>query len=162
MGIFAPVALEQICLKFVMYQEKEMNPYLILGVSEKADTETIKKAYRRLVKECHPDTHPGDREAEERFKRISEAYAVLSDEEKRKRYDGERAADTGRHKGGTEASQRSRQPFEQRNFKSGFADFFSFMESDINTKSGQKTQKKETKGNPIDTSALFERYMGFK
>ena len=64
-----------------------MNFYLILGVEENADTETIKKAYRKLVKECHPDTHPGNRQAEERFKQISEAYAVLSDEEKRKSYD---------------------------------------------------------------------------
>lgn len=139
-----------------------MNLYLILGVSEKADTEAIKKAYRRLVKECHPDTHPGDREAEERFKRISEAYAVLSDEEKRKQYDRERIAGTSRYDAGTEASQRSRRPFEQGDFRSGFADFFSFMESDKNTKSEEKTQRKETKRNPIDTSALFERYMGFK
>lgn len=68
-----------------------MDYYQILGLKNTADTEVIKKAYRRLAKECHPDTHPGDRRAEERFKQITEAYAVLSDAEKRKKYDGERA-----------------------------------------------------------------------
>lgn len=139
-----------------------MNLYMILGVSEKSDTEAIKKAYRKLVKECHPDTHPGDREAEERFKQISDAYAVLSDDKKREKYDRQRIAGAGRHNKGAEKSKNRRQPFESGDFRRGFADFFSFMESDKNTESGKKVQKKETKGNPIDTSALFERYMGFK
>ncbi|MCI8785926.1 MAG: J domain-containing protein [Eubacterium sp.] len=64
-----------------------MNPYQILGVSQTDNEETIKKAYRKAAKECHPDTHPGDRRAEERFKEISEAYRILSDRQKRKEYD---------------------------------------------------------------------------
>lgn len=51
-----------------------MNPYQVLGVSQTADEDTIKKAYRKAAKECHPDTHPGDKRAEERFKEIGEAY----------------------------------------------------------------------------------------
>ncbi|RMF58088.1 MAG: molecular chaperone DnaJ [Calditrichaeota bacterium] len=61
--------------------------YKILGVQENADAETIKKAYRRLAKENHPDAHPGDKNAEARFKEISEAYSVLSDPKKRQQYD---------------------------------------------------------------------------
>ena len=64
-----------------------MNFYTTLGVREDADPDTIKRAYRKLVKECHPDTHPGDAKAEERFKRVSEAYAVLTDSKKRTEYD---------------------------------------------------------------------------
>lgn len=61
--------------------------YKILGVDENASQDTIKKAYRKLAKENHPDTHPGDKQAEERFKNISEAYSVLSDPNRRKQYD---------------------------------------------------------------------------
>lgn len=61
--------------------------YRILGVSRQASDEDIKKAYRRLARKCHPDVNPGDRAAEERFKEINEAYAVLSDPERRRRYD---------------------------------------------------------------------------
>lgn len=61
--------------------------YEILGVNEDASTEDIKKAYRRLAKEYHPDSHPGDKAAEERFKEVAEAYEVLSDPKKRKQYD---------------------------------------------------------------------------
>lgn len=61
--------------------------YRILGVPEGADHDAIRKAYRKLAKEYHPDANPGDDEAAERFKEIGEAYAVLSDEKKRKQYD---------------------------------------------------------------------------
>lgn len=61
--------------------------YEILGVDKGADEATLKKAYRTLAKQCHPDTHPGDADAEAKFKELSEAYAVLSDPEKRRQYD---------------------------------------------------------------------------
>jgi len=61
--------------------------YKILGVSRDAATEEIKSAYRRLAMRYHPDRNPGDKEAEEKFKEITEAYEVLSDLEKRRRYD---------------------------------------------------------------------------
>jgi molecular chaperone DnaJ len=61
--------------------------YKILGVGKEATRDDIKKSYRKLAQEYHPDKNPGDKEAEERFKDIVEAYEVLSDEEKRKQYD---------------------------------------------------------------------------
>src|SRR5690349_21466620 len=61
--------------------------YIILQVGRTASDTDIKRAFRKLARRCHPDINPGDRSAEERFKRISEAYEVLSDPEKRKFYD---------------------------------------------------------------------------
>ena len=61
--------------------------YEVLGVDKNADDTTIKKAYRNLAKKYHPDANPGDEEAAAKFKEASEAYAVLSDAEKRKQYD---------------------------------------------------------------------------
>jgi molecular chaperone DnaJ len=61
--------------------------YKTLGVSEKASADEIKKAYRKLAKKYHPDANQGDKKASERFKGIGEAYGVLSDPEKRKKYD---------------------------------------------------------------------------
>ncbi len=63
------------------------DPYEILGLPRDADKEAIRKAYRRLAKDSHPDLHPGDAAAEERFKRLGQANALLSDPERRARYD---------------------------------------------------------------------------
>ena len=61
--------------------------YEVLGVDKSADANAIKKAYRTLAKKYHPDMNPGDKEAEAKFKEVNEAYAVLSDEEKKAKYD---------------------------------------------------------------------------
>ena len=61
--------------------------YEVLGVDKNADEQQIKKAYWKLAKKYHPDVNPGDKAAEESFKEANEAYEVLSDKEKRQRYD---------------------------------------------------------------------------
>ncbi|MBW9204402.1 molecular chaperone DnaJ [Mumia sp. zg.B17] len=69
----------------------EKDFYKVLGVSKDASASDIKKAYRKLARDHHPDAKPGDKAAEEKFKEISEAYGVLSNADKRKEYDEQRA-----------------------------------------------------------------------
>lgn len=93
--------------------------YKTLEVKKGALPGAIKKAYRRLARKYHPDINPGDKSAEDRFKRIQEAYAVLGDAEKRKAYDRYGNADArGRFSGG------SVQDFEFRGFNSGSTSSF--------------------------------------
>ena len=61
--------------------------YEVLGVSKTATEDAIKSAYRKLARKYHPDVNPGDKSAEEKFKELNEAYEVLSDADKRKKYD---------------------------------------------------------------------------
>ena len=77
--------------------EQKRDYYEVLGVDKSADEAAIKKAYRVLAKKYHPDANPGDAEAEKKFKEASEAYAVLSDPEKKRQYDqfGHAAFDGG-------------------------------------------------------------------
>ncbi len=69
--------------------------YKVLGVGKDATADDIKKAYRKLARANHPDSHPGDKAAEERFKAIAEAYDVIGDAEKRKKYDEQRELFSG-------------------------------------------------------------------
>ena len=94
--------------------------YDVLGVDEDASASTIKKAYRELARKHHPDRNPDDSEAEERFKEIQEAYAVLSDTDKRQQYDAQRRfgggagfnGGWGRGPGGPEVNfEQGRDPF---------------------------------------------------
>ncbi len=73
----------------------EKDFYAVLGVKSDADDKEIKKTYRKLARQYHPDNHPGDTAAEQRFKEVGEAYAVLSDAEQRQQYDAIRAMRSG-------------------------------------------------------------------
>src|SRR5690348_3370017 len=96
--------------------------YEILSIVRTADDDTIKKAYRKLALQYHPDRNPGNKEAEEKFKEAAEAYAVLSDREKRSLYD-----QFGHSLGG-----RGFQGFEgfEENFR-GFGDIFGDLFEDF-------------------------------
>jgi len=97
--------------------------YQALGVPRGADEEAIKKAYRKLARQYHPDVNPGDAAAEERFKRISQAYSVLSDPERRRNYDefGDASLDGGFD---ADAARRAREAFGARFGTGGRAEGF--------------------------------------
>jgi molecular chaperone DnaJ len=105
----------------------EQDYYELLGISRGADPDTIKAAYRRLAKECHPDRHNGCREQEAKFKAISEAYDCLRDPQKRAAYDrfGKAAFQNG---GGAD-------PFGSAGFE-GFSDIFSTIFGDFMDRRG--------------------------
>ncbi|MDR2017586.1 MAG: molecular chaperone DnaJ [Syntrophobacterales bacterium] len=103
--------------------------YSILDVSRDTSDDEIKKAYRKLALEYHPDRNPGNKEAEERFKEISEAYAVLSDSQKRARYD----------RFGSDEGAGFDFGFQGGNFNSVFNDFFGDF-------FGAQQRHRETKG----------------
>jgi len=92
--------------------------YELLGVQRNAGAEDIKKAFRKLAMQCHPDRHPGDKAAEQRFKDINEAYDVLKDEQRRAAYDrfGHAAFENGGMRGAGDPG-----------FAQGFADIFDEM-----------------------------------
>ena len=108
------------------------DPYKTLGVKKDASQEEIQKAYRRRAKKLHPDLNPGDRQAEEQFKEVSAAYDLLSDTEKRARFDrGEidasGAARTERSYYRDFGERRAGNPYAT---NSGFADFSEFGDAD--------------------------------
>jgi len=74
-------------------RKKHKDYYALLEVDRNSDAEQIKKSYRNLAMQCHPDKNPGDKASEEKFKEISEAYEVLSDAKKKERYDQYGSAD---------------------------------------------------------------------
>jgi molecular chaperone DnaJ len=109
--------------------------YKVLGVSKDASADDIKKAYRKLARANHPDSHPGDKVAEERFKQIAEAYDVVGDAEKRKKYDELRTygGDFGPFTTGRPGGAGGSQPFDMGDFLGGqgggggFSDIFGTM-----------------------------------
>ncbi|MCA9565494.1 MAG: molecular chaperone DnaJ, partial [Myxococcales bacterium] len=102
----------------------ERDYYEILGVPRDADAAALKKAYRKLAMQYHPDRNAGDSEAEEKFKECGEAYAVLSDSEKRALYD--RFGKDGLRAGGMGSGFGVEDIFEQFGDIFGFGDFFGF------------------------------------
>src|SRR3982751_6684503 len=74
--------------------------YKVLGVEKDAEASAIKKAYRKLARENHPDSKPGNKAAEDRFKQVAEAYDVVGDTAKRKEYDDMRSMFAGAGAGG--------------------------------------------------------------
>ena len=77
--------------------------FKVLGVERSADADSIKRAFRKLARQYHPDVNPGDKSAEAKFKEVSEAYEVLSDPDKRRRYEqfGQYWSQAGAAGGGT-------------------------------------------------------------
>lgn len=140
------------------------NYYELLGVSQSASFEEIKRAFRIKAKECHPDYHPGDASAEKKFKEINEAYEVLKDDQKRAAYDryGHDAYTHGMGQGGG-FGQGFGQGFGGFDFSgSGFESIF---EEVFNGFGGRRRQQTSNRGNDIRhdlTIDLSEAYTGLK
>src|SRR5919109_1384771 len=105
----------------------EKDYYAVLGVPKNASAAEIKKAYRKLAQQHHPDANPGNAAAEERFKEVSAAYDVLGDAEKRKQYDQVRdmaasGVGAGRFPGGVGGFSGGNVRFEDLFGQSGFSD----------------------------------------
>lgn len=143
--------------------------YDVLGVDKKADGKAIRKAYRQLAKQYHPDHNPDDAVSEEKFKEISEAYEVLSDKEKRQKYD----------QFGTNFDGRNDQDFDPRSYgfnnasfhgsTSSYSDFFNmFFGDDFFDTFGGGTghrQSRSMKGQDVEallTLSIEEAYHGGK
>lgn len=138
--------------------------YRILGVPEDADESTIKKAFRKLAKQYHPDTNNGNPEAEKKFREINEAYSVLSDEGKRKEYDESRKV--GQNSFGENEKQSTRKKSQTANPFAGFTaqnfkmDFGDMMFDEINNK--KQESKKSGEVNLNDVSDQFASFFGFR
>lgn len=152
---------------------KMKDPYKILGVSRAAGEDEIKKAYRKLAKKYHPDLNRGDKAAEIKFKEVGEAYQILGNKSARRDYDRQagreeakkqrKAASSGqgntRPAGGAAFDIGNMAP----KMAAGFENFFGF-----DPKTGEITREEKLnvnskkKKNPLDMTAMFENFMGFK
>ena len=132
--------------------------YQVLGVAETATETEIKKVFRKLARDNHPDTHPGDAAAEARFKEASEAYETLSDPVKRKQYDQERVK--GKQGRGTQGDRRS-SPSNPFGFSMNFDDIFSDMPPQGKPEKQVGTANQQNKKGPLDVDGVFAKFMGF-
>lgn len=148
-----------------------MNYYELLGVAEDADSAAIKTAFRKKAKKYHPDTNPGNEQAEKIFKELNEAYSILSDETKRSKYDrelhGENSfgnADTFHKTESRKQSTAGRKPNNPfMGFQAGF-NFDDMMGAGMKfERENETTKKKPAPGTPdfLNTNAQFAKFFGF-
>lgn len=140
--------------------------YSVLGVKKDAAEGDIKKAYRKLARKHHPDINPGDKQAEEKFKTISQAYEALSDPEKRKIYDefGEEGLRTGfdpeqarqykqwTHQGGRSGGSRGFSGFGATSYDAGGSRYSGFEDVFTDLFGGTQTSKGPSKGRDVDST----------
>jgi DnaJ-class molecular chaperone len=134
------------------------NYYEILGIKRNASFSEIKKAYRKLVLKYHPDRNSNGRKAEERFKKIVEAYEVLSSKESRKEYD-KKSFRTNSNPNKNRSRARSSSGFNRSNPKNVEEKFEEFFGFNPRTKEKVKRETKD-KEKKVDTNDMFNRYFG--
>jgi len=142
------------------------NYYEILGVSRQITSDELKKVYRKLARQYHPDVNLGNQAAAEKFKLINEAYTTLSDENARNVYDmkldGNKTNNSAQNftDGKTTKTEHSSSngQIDLENIEKSFEQFFGF-----NPKNNQMNEKNEAKkSNPMDTKDIFESYFKVK
>ena len=142
--------------------------YRRLGVASTATAEEIKKAYRKLAKQLHPDLHPDDPQAEAKFKEVNEAYEILSDPEKRQSYDtAQRPSQSERHHKASSSKRTAAHtprggPIDFSQMTGGFSQFFGFDPDTGEITDEAKVSGQNRKKDPLDMSDMFEKFMGFK
>ena len=121
--------------------------YEVLGVSKTASADEIKKAYRKLAMQYHPDRNPGNKEAEEKFKEATEAYEILSDEKKRSQYD--KFGFQGVHSDFADAYGRGGFDFSSMFGGGGFGDLDDIFSSFFGGGFGSRSSTRQRRGNDI-------------
>ncbi|MCE5285308.1 MAG: DnaJ domain-containing protein [Pelosinus sp.] len=137
--------------------------YDILAISQAASQDEIKKSYRKLSKQCHPDLHPGDKKAELRFREISEAYTVLSNPEARKKYDQQLDVSAQRAQEKTSNNKKTQPEFSTSginfdNVNRQFESFFGFNPKSNKISADFGGRKNKQAKNILDTSEIFESF----
>lgn len=133
--------------------------YKILGVDRQAAPEEIKKAYRKLVKQYHPDVIKGDKAKQDRMYQIQEAYACLENEERRKKYDAECLNHSRNAMGNGRKGERGTEPFGERKPDMGqFERFFGFQPGKGMETYQDRTVKKQE--GPIKPEEMFAAFFG--
>ena len=141
-----------------------MNYYEILGVSINADENEIKSKYRKLAMKYHPDRNPDDKKAEEMFKKVSEAYEVLGDKEKRKEYDkkilktGEEKQNSEKKKAGAGGDARKGAETFYRNFSANPQDIKNMFEKAFNVDEMKNPDKEKMKAHKESMEKSFENF----
>lgn len=145
-----------------------MNPYKVLEVSSNATFEDIRKSYRKLARKYHPDSNPGNKSAEEKFKEINDAYTLLSDETKRAEYDNRGAfGKQAKTQNKANGQAKGQNPFGQGNpfaggnpFGAGMFGQNPFGENPLNR--DKKTEKRETEfGYGVDRDSVDNQFANF-
>ena len=139
-----------------------MDYYKILDIPENASEDDIKREYRKLAMKYHPDRNPENREAEERFKKIGEAYEILGNKEKRRKYDEKRKKDKNlsqekRERGKTKSEKEFKRVFsaDPKNIKNMFEKAFNI--NDLNN-----LEEKEGKEHKENIEKIFEKFFKIK
>ena len=123
--------------------------YEVLGVGKDASADDIKKAYRRMAMKYHPDRNPGDKVAEEKFKEIGEAYAVLSDDQKRAAYDRYGKAGVDPSAAGGPGGFGGFGNMNGADFQSAFGDIFSDIFGGGGMRGGRAAREQGIRGNDV-------------
>lgn len=136
----------------------EANFYSILGVSETATMDEIKKAYRKLAKKYHPDINPNNPEADRKFKQIGEAYEILGDSAKRTEYD-KRLHSKGKKQTSSSASMNNSSNVRM-DFMNFATSFDEYMENSLKKKAASQQKNKQSEFSQMDEQ--FASFFGFK